>query len=157
MTSKKDLRLDGREPEFAVMSRRPGIGSAALAPFIETLNTSAGALYIARHGDVPNAFMIDGKQLPIGPHLRGLLRLEFFGDHRRPQSAKDKANEHFYKEALAQHEVFHVPVGTTTFQMARALDTLPTGHATDYQQRLQAKALQIAARQRINLSRRNKL
>lgn len=74
-------------PEFAVMSRRPGLGSPALIAVIEALNTSAGALYMARNLDVPVAFQVSGRLLPLGSYLRQKLRLFFFGDYREPYEA----------------------------------------------------------------------
>lgn len=94
-------RIDRREPEFAVMSRNPAIGSAALPGLIETLNTSEGALYIARHKDVPSSFMVGTRLMPLGPHLRRLLRLHFFGDANQPKVAKEHANKKFYQNIEA--------------------------------------------------------
>lgn len=74
-------------PEFAVMSRRPGLGLPALIAVIEALNTSAGALYLARNLDVPVAFQVSGRLMPLGSYLRQKLRLFFFGDHREPIEA----------------------------------------------------------------------
>lgn len=154
MTAKTDPRLDGREPEFAVMSRRPGIGAAALEPLIEALNTSEGALYFSRHHDVPAAFTVGGRSLPIGSHLRGLLRLFFFGESTQPKQAKDHHNRVFFKEALAQHHVFNLPETATSFDLARLLDTFSTASGLDYHQRLQQKGRQVAARHRIKTSMR---
>lgn len=154
MTSKEDKRLDGREPEFAVMSRRPGIGSTSLEPLIEALNTSAGSLYIARNGDVPNAFNVGGRMLPIGPHLRGLLRLFFFGESTTPQSAKDKHNRDFEMDKLAQVDVFTVPAGTSLRELQRFAHEVapipPNAHA----ERLAQKARKVSARLKIKQSMR---
>lgn len=102
LTKAGDERLDGRTPEFAVMSRRPGIGSVALPVLIEALNTSAGSLYMARHGDVPTAFQTAGRLLPLGPHLRGQLREFFFGDERQPKAAKE-LHEHAFQQNVWAH------------------------------------------------------
>lgn len=100
LTKPEDPRLPpGCIPEFTVMSRRPGIGAPALLALIEALNTSAGALYMARHKDVPVSFMVGKKLMPLGPYIRAKLRTFFFGDHLEPQSAKDLHNEKF-AEAL---------------------------------------------------------
>lgn len=101
VSSKTVERLDQRTPEFSVMSRRPGIGSAALPSLVEALNTNHGALYLSRHGDVPTAFLVGTKLLPLGTHLRGQLREFFFGDPRQPQRAKDLANEKFQNNVKA--------------------------------------------------------
>lgn len=154
LTKKEALGLNGRAPEFSLMSRRPGIGVPALGPLIEALNSTHGALYIARNHDVPHAFNIGGRMLPIGAHLRGLLRLFFFGEETQPKAAKERKNREFLKEALAQHEVFDVPESASNFELARVLDTFPGTHATDYQQRLAQKALQVEGRHKINRSKR---
>lgn len=101
LTKRDDPRLDGREPEFALMSRRPGIGSAALPALIATLNTSEGALYLARHKDVPAAFKVGSRLMPIGPHLRGQLREFFFGEPTQPKVAKEEANHRFNQNIWA--------------------------------------------------------
>lgn len=155
LTRKGDPRLDGREPEFAVMSRRPGIGGPALDPLLQALNTSHGALYIARHHDVPSAFNIGGRMLPIGPHLRGLLRLFFFGEETQPKAAKEKANREFFKEALAQYDVFDVPTYATTFDLRNLVSQISDGsHHKDYFQRLEQKGRKVAARHSIKRSMR---
>lgn len=102
LTTAGDPRLDGRQPEFALMSRRPGIGSTALPVLIEALNTSAGSLFMARHGDVPTAFQTSGRLLPLGPHIRGQLREFFFGDERQPKAAKEK-HEHAFNQNVWAH------------------------------------------------------
>lgn len=102
LTKPNDPRLDGRPPEFAVMSRNPGIGSTALAPLIDTLNTSHGALYIARHRDVPAAMLVGDRLMPLGTHLRRLLRLHFFGEENQPKAAKQLNNQRFH-ENIAAH------------------------------------------------------
>lgn len=90
--TKKLSELDHRStcprlPEFAVMSRVPGLGAPGLLAVIEALNTSAGALYMARYHDVPVAFQIGGRMLPLGPYCRQRLRLFFFGSHLEPEEA----------------------------------------------------------------------
>lgn len=82
--------LLGRTPEFSVMSRRPGIGMPFVLNICEALNTSEGALYLARHKDVPTSFICNGKQHPLGNYMRQKLRLYFFGDHLQPRERADQ-------------------------------------------------------------------
>lgn len=113
LTKKDDPRLNGRDPEFAVMSRRPGIGAPYLQPLIDALNTSFGALFIAQHHDVPVAFSCGGKVLPLGSYLRTKLRIFFFGDHYQPQAAKEQKRA----DLQARFERFMpaMPVDSKTF------------------------------------------
>lgn len=67
-------QLEGRLPEFAVMSRRPGIGVPGLAPLAEWLVTSEGAKYIARQKDVPHQLKVDGQLQPLGDTCVSYLR-----------------------------------------------------------------------------------
>lgn len=93
-------RPDGRTPEFALMSRRPGLGAAAVQALCEALNCSAGAKYMAFHGDVPTAFMVGGRLMPLGGYVRRSLRLFFFGDENQPALAKQIREEKFFSDNL---------------------------------------------------------
>lgn len=61
-------------PEFARMSRNPGIGAQSVPELSKALNTSAVAAEIARRGDVPSEVRIAGSVMPIGRYLRLRLR-----------------------------------------------------------------------------------
>lgn len=74
MTRKDDERLQGRFPEFARMSRKPGIGAPGLAAIEQWLFSSDGAAYVGQHGDVPHTVRIDGKIFPLGRYLVQRLR-----------------------------------------------------------------------------------
>lgn len=78
MTSKDDSRLYGRFPEFARMSRRPGIGALAVPGITEALCTVGGAQSIAQNGDVPQSVNFGGKSMPLGRYLRSKIR-EVYG------------------------------------------------------------------------------
>lgn len=72
MTSINDLRLQGRHPEFARMSLKPGIGAGAMdavAKVVDqfSLNNS--------EGDVPSALRHGKRILPLGRYLRRKLRI----------------------------------------------------------------------------------
>lgn len=75
MTHKDDWRLDGRAPEFAFMSLKPGIGK----PFAQYL---ADQLYlktgwdITKEKDVPKNLKIGGKTHVLGRYLRHCIREE---------------------------------------------------------------------------------
>lgn len=74
MTAKDDPRLEGRHPEFARMSLRPGIGAYAMNEVADMLFTKAGCAELARTGDVPAVLKHGGRSMPLGRYLRRLLR-----------------------------------------------------------------------------------
>lgn len=69
LTSKDDLRLDGRHPEFTRMSRMPGLGAAAMQSVHEAL-----VRYRISGEDVPRALRTEGKIWPLDRYTRNLLR-----------------------------------------------------------------------------------
>lgn len=74
LTSPTDPRLAGRVPEFARMSRRPGIGAPAMESVAAALQSREGWDFITETGDVPKVLRVDGKTFPLGPYLTRLLR-----------------------------------------------------------------------------------
>lgn len=76
-TDKEHKDLHGRHPEFARMSRRPGIGVHGLQSIIGWLYSSEGAAYLQRMRDVPQTVRFNGGIFPLGRHLVSQLRLEF--------------------------------------------------------------------------------
>lgn len=75
MTQQKDDRLEGRFPEFARMSTRPGIGAPAIGDVAAALQNRHGWDEIGRTGDVPAALRVGPSKMPLGRYLRGRLRL----------------------------------------------------------------------------------
>lgn len=74
LTDKDDPRLKGRCPEFARMSRRPGIGATALGAIRDAVRTPSGLAAIESTGDVPFIIQVGDKSYPIGRYLRSRLR-----------------------------------------------------------------------------------
>lgn len=76
LTTERDMDFAGRPelvPEFARMSRRPGLGANAL-PFVAAAYSDAvAARDVAIRGDVPDALRIGGKKLPLGRYLKTKL------------------------------------------------------------------------------------
>lgn len=81
MTHRDDPRLYGREPEFARMSLRPGIGANAM-------HNAASAMMQwdleKRDADVPHALSWSGRDLPLGRYLRRKLRTYVGRDEKAP-------------------------------------------------------------------------
>lgn len=71
MTGEKDERLNGRYPEFARMSLRPGIGYGALSEVAATLRAYD---LDRRLVDVPSTLRHGSRELPLGRYLQRNLR-----------------------------------------------------------------------------------
>lgn len=91
LTRKDDPRLNGRHPEFARMSNRPGIGADAMRLLAQSLHTDFGLDEIISTGDVPTHLKMGKKTLPIGRYLRKKLREEM----AMPEGYNDAAKEIF--------------------------------------------------------------
>lgn len=75
LTNFGDPRLNGRVPEFAGMSRRPGIGASAMDIIAKTLCESGhGMALIEDTGDVPHELRIGRRRIPLGRYLLRKLR-----------------------------------------------------------------------------------
>lgn len=92
MTATDDPRLQGKHPEFARMSRRPGIGALSVPVIADALNSAAGARLIATEGDVPTSLKHGSKNLPLGRYLRSKLReelgFETTGGQKKPEEKR---------------------------------------------------------------------
>lgn len=85
MTFKDDERLNGRHPEFARMSRRPGIGGSAMFDVADVLMSHGYEM-----ADVPQSLQHGLSKLPLGRYLRMKLR-EYIGrDGKISQEAMDE-------------------------------------------------------------------
>lgn len=101
MTSKDDPRLEGRFPEFARMSLKPGIGALSVDAFAETLTTIHGCESIIETGDVPISYRSNGRNQPIGRYMRRKLR-EHLGFENIGGQEKSESLRH--QEMLAMQE-----------------------------------------------------
>lgn len=90
MTSPDDARLEGRHPEFARMSNRPGIGYSALHEIASELMRYD---FEKTEDDVPTGLRHGPKVLPLGRYLRRKLRLMCGLDETAPQKVLDKMAE----------------------------------------------------------------
>lgn len=88
-----DWRLDGRTPEFARMSRNPGIGAPGVAALVEQLFLKTG-WDIAKEKDVPKNLKMGRSSLLLGRYLRNLLRDEIgMSDEWRDAIKQEWVNE----------------------------------------------------------------
>lgn len=89
LTRSDDPRLDGRDPEFARMSLKPGIGGDAMWDVASTLL----AFGLDEKGDVPAGLRHGPKILPLGRYLRRRLRTYVGKDAGAPDETLAKAKE----------------------------------------------------------------
>ena len=75
LTDLTDDRLYGRVPEFARMSRRPGIGATAMATIGKTLlDSKFGREVLESSGDVPKVLKLGKRSIPLGRYMLEKLR-----------------------------------------------------------------------------------
>lgn len=90
LTDSSQAEARGLHREFARMSNRPGIGAAAMVTVADALDSKFGRLEVAAQGDVPMAFNIGRRSLPLGRYLRNRLRMEVGLTEDEILAAKDK-------------------------------------------------------------------
>ena len=83
MTNADDGRLQGRSPEFARMSRNPGLGFSALEDIANTLKRYR---LDVTESDVPSALMHGGSPYPLDNYTKRKLRLELGKDEKAPEA-----------------------------------------------------------------------
>lgn len=88
MTSKDDERLDGRYPEFARMSLRPGIGADAMHEVADAV-----LQWVPDSQDVPTSLRHGKTVKPLGRYLTRYLRRLTGREPNAPQSVLDQKKE----------------------------------------------------------------
>lgn len=105
MTHEDDPRLKGRAPEFARMSRNPGIGMLWIPHLADFYRTDFGRAYLETTGDVQGTIQVGGKKYPLAPYYKQKLREEL-GIPLRQQERPHRYNlvyeplAHEYAKAL---------------------------------------------------------
>lgn len=94
MTSMDDIRLNGRHPEFARMSCKPGIGYSALHDVADTLLKFNLENEME---DVPSSLQHGKKKLPLDQYMRRNLRELIGRDKKAPESTIQKSQETMQK------------------------------------------------------------
>lgn len=135
MTKKDDPRLQGKAPEFSLMSRRPGIGAKAASQIATQMtSTSAYAGWLNKNGDVPQVSRQEGRMMPLGRYMVTKIREGVgFPDGNSPPAKK--------AEYLEKMQALQKDVGKATFAAAKPF--------VDW-----AKADQVAFRHKLRASRR---
>jgi hypothetical protein len=96
--------LNGRNPEFARMSLKPGIGAPALPTIRDMLWTDHGSELMHENGDVPGTIKIGGTTVLLGSYLREKLRKEVGLDETIKEKAMQKMRQERIQEYLAYRE-----------------------------------------------------
>jgi len=107
MTRKDDERLNGRLPEFARMSNRPGIGLGMMDEIASDILKSGME---DRLEDVPTAISYGGRNLPLGPYLRRALRLRIGRARNTPDHLRKMDRKELQKlREIAIHYSLNIP------------------------------------------------
>lgn len=145
--SREEYDWAGLEPQFALMSLKPGLGLPWLPHLFEALTTRDGASYLRTHQDVPTAFSIGGRSLPLGPYLRQRLRALLFGDHRQPEPASRALGLKEHIEILK--ELPPLPINSTAAEELAAWSQAQSTHKERKQISRKQRALQVKKRHEI--------
>lgn len=108
-----DPRLEGRHPEFARMSLRPGIGYEAMQTVAKNLIGSDHGMALLEKGDVPRQVQVGKRKVPLDRYLIRKLREAVGFTDEYIQTVKDAISHErslellaVYKAALDAEEVF---------------------------------------------------
>lgn len=115
-----DRRLFGRNPEFARMSLKPGIGYAQAKNIVNTLTTDAGCDIMETIDDVPFSITHGNISYPLGNYLRRKIRKELGHDEKAPPCAIQKQKEKV-QELLREN---NVPNPKTSMELSSALRSI---------------------------------
>lgn len=100
MTAADDMRLNGRAPEFARMSLRPGIGADAMHEVASVLMEFG----LEQGADVPQALRHGSSEKPLGRYLRQRLRLYVGKEAKISQEAWNELCEEMFALRMAARE-----------------------------------------------------
>lgn len=106
MTSVKDKRLKGRAPEFALMSRSPGIGFPAVEEFAKSIEKERGAVASLKSGWIPTVFQVGSKKWPMGRYVATKLhaRLNITKEARKAKNFELQEKMYVIKMSMSTDE-----------------------------------------------------
>lgn len=136
LTFAGDPRLGGRVPEFARMSRRPGLGTEAVKIIAKQLLSNGQSW---ESGDVPHELRIGKRRIPLGRFMLKLLRSEVGFTDEYSKEVRDRASMERSLELLA---LFTNSEGSLTITEA-------------YKKEIAQKLLQVETRSKIFAKRGN--
>lgn len=132
LTSKKSLKLKGRPPEFALMSRRPGIGMIGMDRFAAAISKNPAVVASLMDGSyLPTVFQVEAKKWPLDRYLKSKL-------YPKIGVSKEMERRFFYDNVVVKDWALRMTVNPNELDRRR-------------------KARLIAEESRMNLERRRLL
>lgn len=110
MTHANDARLNGRRPEFARMSLRPGIGAPAMKTLAKSMDNPHGQAEVQNTGDVPYQLQFGRKRFPLARYLRKRLRAEMGLTDEQTAAARSTIA---FQSSLEVSELLRVALATS--------------------------------------------
>lgn len=106
LTSEARMKFAGRSlaPEFALMSRKPGIGALSADRIGEFYGTYGGSAALVANGSVSSVVRFDQRLWPIGRYLRGRVN-DFAGVCAEVLSGKRQLEEGAVLRSMDQSEL----------------------------------------------------
>lgn len=127
------------QPEFSLMSRKPGLGAGAMRNVADALFTDHGAALIEELGDVPRALMHGTKLMPLDRYLRRKLRDEI--GMPQPKPVTEMSLDEFLSSPLSDY--------------SKELQALQITHLTDAKKKEAATSLKQIVLNENKQKRRN--
>lgn len=106
----KNSKLGNRYPEFARMSRKPGIGATAIEKLGQDFVTKEGSVLIGAMLDVPSSISHDGKSYPLGRYLKQRLRDEIGIENLKMDTPEARQKTEEMRILLESHKIFPRPL-----------------------------------------------
>lgn len=115
LTSKDMEALQGRYPEFARMSLRPGLGSAAMLKMSPLFLSGDLQRLVQNTGDVPHQLRLGKRSIPLGRYLRAQLRSAI---GIPPATIEANKQRFLYERAIELQELFKATPGALSIKDA---------------------------------------